>query len=136
MARRVRVRRETTLSTSDKAKLTKAINEHVALEKAIEEQKSDLKAKYEEVQKLMKQYGLASHSTAKGDAMIVAKEGRASTTVDPVKFRTAVGHDVFMDCAKVNVGDAKKHLSDKELGEVSTVTPGKPGTPTLVITRK
>lgn len=58
-------------------------------------------------------------------AEIVDQWTKQSRDIDPQKFRAKVSNEVFWSSIKVSVTLAEKHLTDKELGEIADVVPGK-----------
>jgi len=86
----------------------------------------------EEAFKEMKRLGLKEHKNSRVEAAIVRPAGRSKTEIDPREFHEAViDDDVFYASISVSVSKAKEHLSGKELNNVATVTPAKPGDPML-----
>lgn len=92
-------------------------------------------AAYAEIKRLLESAGMTGHTNGHYIAEIVTPMGRESREIDPKKFQKAVSPEDFWACIKVGVTDAKKVLSEKELDKISTVTPGKPGTPILKVDR-
>lgn len=54
------------------------------------------------------------------------KPGRknAKNVVDPKGFMEAAGENAFWMTAQIPIGEAKKHLGEKELSQITTHTPG------------
>lgn len=73
------------------------------------------------------EYGTFAHDIPKG---------RGSTVIHVAEFKEMVTEEEFIECATIGVTKAKEVLSAKELANVSTTTPGKPGNPTVKYKKK
>lgn len=51
----------------------------------------------------------------------------SKNVVDPKAFMAAVGENAFYSCVTVPIGEAKKHLGEKELSQITEHTPGGEG---------
>lgn len=78
-----------------------------------------------EIEHLMRQNNLGTHTDGHYITEIYEAVSRQSRTIDPKKFRNSVGDAAFWDSIEVSVGKAKKHLSEKELDHISDVVPPK-----------
>lgn len=68
-------------------------------------------------------------------ADIVQSPGKAQNIVDPKALRRTLKKDTeYYDCVSVSITKAKKYLSEKELGSITTNIPGTPGEKKLKIT--
>lgn len=67
---------------------------------------------------------LKSHSDGVYVASLEEVWSRQSRVIDPKKFRAQVDAEVFWGAIKINIDQAKDHLSEKELARISDVTPG------------
>ena len=83
--------------------------------------------------KAMKANRLLTWEVPGAEASVVIPQGRASRFIDPKEYFKLVTKDDFFESIKVSSEQAKKNLSEKELAKISTVTPGKPGEPTLEV---
>lgn len=93
----------------------------------------EAKARYDEGKK---QYAAQLAAEGKTEHMIAAHGDRpavaakmvtrATTTVDPAKYRTLVDADEFAASVTVKLGEAKKYLGENDLAKVTTTTQSTP----------
>lgn len=74
-----------------------------------------------EIEALMRANNISIHTDGFYTPEIYEAVSRQSRTIDPKKFRNAVGDDAFWGSIEVGVTRAKKFLSEKELDSVSDV---------------
>lgn len=94
-------------------------------DRAIDEAVATNEVAYKAIEKLLRDNNLSSHSDGVYTAEIVEQFSRQSRTVDPKKFRAHVDSDMFWAAIKVNLGEAEKLLTEKELNSISDVVPSK-----------
>jgi hypothetical protein len=131
-ARKTRVRRVASTSGA-KRSLNDKLKKAAEALRQIEEGNEALDKLKPWIEDLLKEAGLVTYQAHGAVASMVASPGRASTEIDVVAFRAAVSDADFMSSISVGVTKAKKVMTDKELGKVSTKIPGKPGEPTLKV---
>jgi hypothetical protein len=85
---------------------------------------------------LMKTYRIPLYTHGDDVAEIKIPTGRATNTIDPKLYWDRVDEEAFFDSVRVSNEKAKKHLSGKELDEITDTTPGKKGEETLEIRKK
>jgi hypothetical protein len=76
-----------------------------------------------EIEQLMRANNISMHSDGHYVSEIYEAVSRQSRTIDPKKFRNAVGDAAFWGSIEVGVTKAKKHMSEKELDAISDVVP-------------
>lgn len=69
------------------------------------------------------------HVPGQGTHLFKGKKGNAKNVVDPKGFKEAAGENAFWSVVNVPIGEAKKHLGEKELAAITETTPGKMGEP-------
>lgn len=131
-------KREPAISTADTTKLRDRVHE---LMKSISKEQT-LAAKHAQIAEAqkaelllgMRELGLLSVGHDGLEALRFTPAGRASTYIDPVKFRELVGSDEeFFEAIGVSVSKAKKILAPKALASISKITPGTPGKEQVVV---
>jgi hypothetical protein len=79
-----------------------------------------------EVEALMKEAKQEEHECMGLVAHFIETKSNASTYVDPMKLRKVLKDDKeFYACVKVQTGELKTFLSEKEIANIAQVTPGK-----------
>ncbi len=134
--RRMRVRRKKSRivppNSGDINGLDGMLHSIAAKEETIIAMSAQVVSMREEAFKEMKRLGLKEHKNGRVEAAIVRPAGRSKTEIDAREYHEAViDDDIFYDSITVSVSKAKEHLSGKELNNVATVTPAKPGDPML-----
>lgn len=85
----------------------------------------ELNAEHAKVEELLRAAKIDEHSDGRYKAMIEPVATRQSRTVDAKRFKNAVADKDFWSCIKVNITEAAKILSERELNDISTIEPGK-----------
>lgn len=80
---------------------------------------------HQEIEKLLRDHNIESHSNGVYRTEIAETFSRQSTDIDPKKFRAEVPEKIFWDCITVGVTKAKEILGEKEVMRIATVVPGK-----------
>lgn len=124
-ARRVRTGSKAAEQRKEKPNYESMLALWEANEKKMLKAAAEMKAIEKEMFEAMVQFGDTHASTATVEAKIVTPVSRSSTEIDKVKYKKAVGEKAFMESVTISVTAAKKHLSEKELGLISTKVPGK-----------
>lgn len=112
--------------TDDTAHL---INEQLQLiaqcEDTIDTASARLDEAHATLSKLMSEAGTTAYTNGKHVAEFVDTMSRASTTIDPKRFKANVADADFWKCISVSVTEARKVMTERELGQISKVEPAK-----------
>lgn len=118
-------------SEVEKVKLEKRsrarIDEQLKLIAKAEADIDDAQARIESAHRIIEAQlrlcNISFHSDGLFNAELVEQWTRQARVIDPKKFKLAVSNDVFWKSISVNVGEAAKHLSEKEIAEIADVKP-------------
>ena len=127
--RRRRRRTKSEVSQLMESKLQDQLQTCIELETKIARLKAEYEQETETLLELMEEANKSSVSNDKCEALYEQPTGRSTTTVNPAEYSEMVDWDDFISSIRVNISEAKKHLSEKELQSISETTPGNPGKP-------
>lgn len=91
----------------------------------IDQAQANVEKAFKVVEALLRLVNLKEHSDGVYKAALEEVWTRQSRTIDPKKFKTRVANDVFWASIRVNLEQAKQHLSEKELMSISDTVPSK-----------
>lgn len=94
-------------------------------QKTIAELMDQIEADTRFVEEAMSAAKISEHDHAGLLAHWIETKTNASTEYDLAKLLKKLGQADFMKVVKAQAGEVKKFLSEREIGEVSTTTPGK-----------
>lgn len=126
------VQRRRKISTTTKQKVTEANDRLKDLGEsrrdimdAIDRLQADMKECDTEAAGLMK-FLKTDEVHVAGAGTHLFKPGRtnAKNTIDPKGFQKAAGANAFWATVNIPAGEAKKHLGEKELSQITTTVPG------------
>lgn len=132
------VRRRRRVSTQSKVKVEEAQDrlrelaerqrQMASEQEEIDAERAELNTEAEGLMKFLK----IDEMTVPGHGTHEFKPGRknAKNVVDPRGFMDSAGENAFWATANIPMGEAKKHLGEKELETITTHTPGGKTAPT------
>lgn len=116
------LRKENTVN-KDIDERMQSIAQHRALLLESQEEINRLEA---EVKGIMENAKMEEHECMGLLAHFVETKSNSSTFVDPKKLRAVLKKDEdFYACVKVQAGELKTYLSEKEIANIAKITPGK-----------
>lgn len=113
------------------------INEQLQLIAKCEDEIDDASARLSEAHAkltdLMTEARTTSYTNGKYVAEFVDTMSRASTVIDPKRFKANVADADFWKCITVSVTEARKVMTEKEIGQISKIEPAKKTGTTLKV---
>lgn len=139
---RVLMRRARTVAptqTAPKVDNLHEINEQLQLiaqcETEIDEASAKLSQAHAKLSELMTASATTSYTNGKYVAEFVDTMSRASTTIDPKRFKANVADADFWKCISVSVTEARKVMTDKEISQIAKVESAKKTGTALKVTQ-
>lgn len=95
------------------------------VEATLDQAAAELEMLHKQIEEKMRSANINEHSDGHYKTAIEAAFSRQSRTIDPKKFRNAVGDAAFWGSIDVGVTKAKQYMSERELDAISEVVPPK-----------